>query len=108
MLKDQILNADDRKLEPMHIEEWNTTIYLPVVTVGESKQLAEMAKQDDSTAQLLGFYIRDEQGNRVFDEEECKQLMNKPLSIINRIVDRFNKLNFADDEAAGKSPQTTD
>ena len=98
-LKDTILAAQDHKLEPVPVPEWGCTVYVPLLMLEDAEQLQKI-KNDHP--KLAAFIIRDEQGNRVFSDDEAVALNQKSLNAFNRILNAYNKLN-GHGEDAGKN-----
>ena len=99
-LKDQILASQDRKLEAVVVPEWGVTVYVPLLTLGDAEALQKI-KNDH--CKLAAFIIRDEQGHRVFTDEEAEALREKSLGAFNRILNAYNKLNGNGEDDEGKN-----
>lgn len=114
-LKDIILNAQDCPLEPVDVPQWNTTVYVPVLSLADLDDLRKIAasKADDTSAgaAMAVRVIRDENGDRVFSDDDAPALAKKSAKVVNRVIEAFNRHNGigqqAQDDAAGKSQTTT-
>ncbi|MGE5611147.1 MAG: hypothetical protein ACM359_17990 [Bacillota bacterium] len=98
-LKDTILGANDTKLEPVSVPEWNATVYVKVMSLEEGTAIDRIAEGDDALAlaKRATFIIRDEQGNRIFTEADAPALAKKSVKALRRIIDAHAKLNAPED-----------
>lgn len=103
LTKDQILSASDRKIEEVEVPEWNGSVYIRNMTGGErdayEASLIKMqgksvqANMADARAKLCAICICDEDGNRLFTDDEAKELSNKCASALDRIYEKAESLN---------------
>lgn len=102
-LRDQISSVKDYKLEPVKVPEWDTTVYLREITVAErSKLLAKFETprtESDAYAHILLHSLCDENGTRVFSDDEFDTLASKNAKVIDRLSKQALKLNAINAEA---------
>lgn len=101
--KESILNAGNAVREKVEVPEWGGCVYIGEVSAKdwmESQDAALKDKEDGrqfSTApwigRILAKSIVDENGNRIFSDEDASELMKKPLTIINRLYRIADKVN---------------
>ena len=120
--KDQILAAQDRRETVVEVPEWGGQIrlmemsgadraaYLSSIFKYGTNEKGEVTVEGDPTnadAKLLARTIVDEDGNRVFSEEDIIALGQKNGLVLDRLSTEANKLNAltptAVDDATGKS-----
>lgn len=103
-IKDEILNAKDNRLEPVDVTEWGVTIYVPLVTLEDMEGFTK-TEGPNATARMAAFVIRDEQGRRVFTDDDAPALAKKSVAAVNRVINAFNNLNgFVAENPEGNSP----
>lgn len=123
--KDAILAAQDRKSKIVDVPEWGGEVRLMEMS-GEDRLLylssilsyvtdkkgntSVQANNANADSKLLARVIVDEDGKRLFSEEEIIALGQKNGVVLDRLVNEANELNAlnpsAVDEAAGKSEDT--
>ena len=118
--KQQILDANDRKLEPVEVPEWGGTVYVRTLTGTEKDAyLARHVKAVDgqqtfdrngATEQLVAMALCDESGNRLFTDLEARKLGEKNANVLERLVEvatKLNKLGADGLEEAEKNSEAT-
>ena len=111
--RDTILDADDRKLEQVPVPEWGGDVTIRMMSANERDQWeTEMFNPDgsvktDTAAALLAVrVITDEDGKRLFADDDIEVLGAKSTAALNRIfvaAKRLNKLTLADVEDLEKN-----
>lgn len=96
-LKDQIARADDRKVTPVPVPEWDCTVYLRQLSVEERNAL--VAQIDTAEAGRLTVYILlhalcDEAGNPVFGPDDYAILAGKNARVVDRLGKEASALNM--------------
>lgn len=105
-LRDNILSAKDNRLEPVEVPEWGSTVYVPVLTLGDREEIKRLSNSEDNAVMSAIFAIRDADGNRVFTEADAPALQQKSLRVINRVVGVFLSVNGLNEDAGKNSPTT--
>jgi len=87
--RDDILNANDAKLEEIHIPEWNGNVYIRVMRAGERDKFeAECLNTTGKTnfrAKLAALCVCDKDGDRIFTDADIAALTNKSAAALDRI-----------------------
>lgn len=93
MIKDKIFATQDRKRRKVYVPEWETVIFVQSMTGAERarfKALTDKLNKEGNEALadtwLVLFTAVDEQGNRVFSDEDFAALNNKSASILTHIA----------------------
>lgn len=101
-LRDQILNANDRKTAKVETPEWGGHVYVRTLSAAELRgyQANLKAVEDQATKDgLMAVTIMcDEQGNRIFSDDDAALLAGKNSKVLDRIAGAFAKLNAITDE----------
>lgn len=90
-LKEQILAASDLKQEKVEMPEWGCTVYVRAMSAAE--RLVFVEKSGNTGIRLCAQCLCDEQGNRLFTDEEAVELGKKSFDAIERICGIAMKLN---------------
>lgn len=104
LTKDQILNADDLPREPVNVPEWGTGAVVYVRTMsGAERDAFEQSVLDakrNGTTNLVNIRARlavkvlcDEQGKRLFDDQDAEALGRKSSMVLDRVFAVAQKLN---------------
>lgn len=112
-LREQILQSDDLKREAVEVPEWGTTVYVRVMP-GVDRDAFEVActtdgemSRDNFRARLAVWTVVDDQGRRVFGDNDVELLGAKSGTALNRIFPvaiRLNRMSKQDvEELAGNS-----
>jgi hypothetical protein len=93
MLKTKIFDAIDRKLRHVHVKEWDVTLYLHSMTGAERARFKQIAdklqkegKEADADTWLLILTACDEQGNRIFSDEDFERLNSKSATVLTHVA----------------------
>lgn len=96
-LKEQIKNAQDCKVEKVHVPEWDATIHLKQISLGERvslwTKLEEKGHEARLTAHILLVCICDEHGKRVFTDDDYDILAAKNAKVVDRLGKQAGELN---------------
>jgi monomeric isocitrate dehydrogenase len=93
-----ILAADDMGLVPVNVKEWNGTVYVRVMSVGEmeayQREFAEKKeKMENWRAKLLQRCLCDKSGRQLFTPEEIDKLSAKSVKVMSKLFDAAMKHN---------------
>ena len=105
--RDQILAADDLNTEEVFVDEWNLTVRVRELTGSERGSFQAAVAKADSSGQssnveidlrnlqvrLCAMTIVDENGNRLFADNELKVLGNKSARALQRVFDVAARLS---------------
>lgn len=98
-LRDTILKAVDLPTVPVHVPEWNCTVYVRSFTARErdaweaSTFVDGKVNYDNLRARLVVLATVDEHGKRIFQDEDAEALGQKSAKVVDRIAEQINKLN---------------
>ena len=102
-LRDAILNCEDLPLEAVEVSEWNTTVYVRNMTGTErdAYETSLLAKQDmtneerlkDMRAALVVLCTVDEDGVRIFSDNDVEAVGAKSANALDKIVMAIRKHN---------------
>jgi Phage tail assembly chaperone len=100
-IRDLILNSNDRKTEKVETPEWGCEhVYVRTLSHSERRRLRSVtttASDDDLyLAKLAASVICDEQGNRIFTDDDAKLVAEKSGPVLDRVVGVWMKLNAVD------------
>ena len=95
-LSERILGFDDPfvKLHPYPIPEWGATVYLKGNTAKERDRLEqqfgdlEKAGRDNLRARILVKVLLDENGKRIFTDDQAEQLGEQQAPILDDLFDK--------------------
>lgn len=91
---EQILAADDLGLVKVNVKEWGGDVFIRVMTVGELdgyQQEWAANKQtgvDNFRSKFLARCLCDEQGNRLFSDEQIAKLAGKSAKVVSKLFDK--------------------
>lgn len=92
-MKNKILQSDDAKLIPVEVPEWDTTLFLRVISGSErtnldkkTKELDRAGRAGDIAVFMVVLCVCDEAGNRVFSETDTDALNAKSGLVIDRLA----------------------
>ncbi len=108
--RDQILAADDIRVESLQIPEWGGDIYIRVIS-GRERDAFDAAQIDPTTgksaprtedfrARYAVLVACDENGFPIFTSEDVSKLTHRSASALDRILEAGLRLNGQTDEAA--------
>lgn len=95
---DQIFAANDMSLVPVEVPEWNGTVYVRVMSVGEmeayQREFAEKReKMENWRSKLLVRCICDKDGKALFTNDQVEKLGTKSVKVMSRLFDLAMKHN---------------
>ena len=106
--RDDILQADDIKLELVPVPEWDGDVYVKGMTGAERDKfegsLVIMRGKDKQInmsnirAKLASMTICDENGKRLFNENDVQALSQKSAAALQRVFEVAQKLSGISDE----------
>lgn len=92
-LKAKILALDDAKLLPVEVPEWDTTVYLRVLSGAErssidarAKQLEKAGRPGDIAAFMVALTACEANGQRIFSDADVEALNNKNGLVLDRLA----------------------
>lgn len=109
---EQILAADDTGLLEVQVPEWNGSVYIRVMSVGERDAYERkwIGKKESGIANFRTEYLSrvlcDEKGTLLFTGEEATKLASKSGAVMGRLFDAAMQHNYMQEDAveqAGKS-----
>ncbi|MGM0409188.1 MAG: hypothetical protein ACQEQF_00380 [Bacillota bacterium] len=111
--RDEILGADDKDVKVVDVPEWGGKVRVSTITAekrdkfeasmfqirnfGTKNQKAEY-KQENLRARLVAYTVVDEDGNRIFSENDIKKLGEKSAKALDRVFEVAQELNGISDE----------
>ena len=103
---EEILSIDDtKKLERIEIPEWETEIYVKVMTGAERDRwelsttaLLKTPNLANIRASLCAMTICDSKGKRLFTDQQMEALGQKSAVVLDRIFDVARKMNRLNDD----------
>lgn len=109
LTRDQILGAEDRKYEDIHVPEWGGTVRVRALSGVErdAYEAGIVQLRGDGTrrftlqnarARLAALSICDVEGNRVFTEQDVQALGEKSAAALERVFDAARRLSGLSDE----------
>lgn len=100
--KHDILNADDRKVEEVHVPEWGGSVLVRSLS-GRERDEFEASTIDKKTgkptmenfrAKLVALCVVDEEGRRLFETRaDVAILGNKSVAALQRVFNKAQELN---------------
>lgn len=109
---DQILAADDLGLKEVKVKEWNGSVFIRVMSVGERDEYERMwlgkrdTGPDNFRTEYLVRTLCDEKGNLLFTRDKVERLRQKSGAVMSRLFDaaiKHNSMSEEDVEELGKS-----
>ena len=99
-LKTLIEQAEDTKIVPFFVEEWDVTVYIKTLTGQELMDFRSYPDQSkDHDIYLLSLSLCDEDGNRLFGFDEMETLKRKSWAAIVKLTIVAQKVNRFDEES---------
>ena len=108
-LRETILGARDLKSERVEVPEWGATVTISELTALERERFQDIVVPKDGApgmrtsimfAWLIALAVRDEDGARLFRDDDVEALANKSLGVLVRIGSIAQRLNAIGAEAA--------
>lgn len=105
MSRDEILGLDDIKTVPVTVPEWNNKVVLIKGMTGAERDAFEAANRDSNGQQKLSnvrarFLVRvivNENGTRIFGDQDAAALGKKSSDALNRLWEAANDANGTSD-----------
>ncbi len=99
--KEAILAVEDSSIRLVEVPEWNGSVYIRVLNGIEREKLETLIARFDKDKEKKEYYggilatlsICDENGNRLFTEEEVDSLAKKSGVALGRIIKQIMELN---------------
>jgi len=94
LTRDQILaSRRDRKPVRLEVPEWGGDVFVRILTAGEQAALADGIPQGEIPARVLVYCLVDEDGARIFTDEDVAALQDEAFPVILRVFTFAAKLN---------------
>jgi hypothetical protein len=111
-IRDSILSAKDSELRPVKVDEWGCTVYIKNMSGAErdafetsivsTRKVGGKKTREIDTVNFRARYlvktIADENGQRVFTDEEADQLGAKNAKVVARLFDIAQEVNGLSDK----------
>lgn len=100
--RDAILAANDRRTAVVDVPEWGGSVTIAELS-GKDRDAFEAAFMDESKrfvnlrARMVAISVVDEQGNRMFKDEDVEALGKKSGKALDRVFSAVQKLNALSD-----------
>jgi len=117
--KDAILAANDLQYEDVHVPEWGGTVRVRALTGAErdafeakmaearQKGMALGAALHNFRAKLVVRCIVDEQGKRLFSDDDAKALGTKSGAVLDRLFDVARRLSGMNEDAVEEAAKNS-
>jgi hypothetical protein len=101
LTKNQILNVVDLPVKAVKVPEWGDRVVVHVRTLSglEAEATKDMYKGDNFLGRYAALMISDEQGQRLFADEDAQALGAKNNDVLRRICEAAQELNGLTEEA---------
>jgi hypothetical protein len=94
LTREQILaSRHDRKPVPFDVPEWGGTIWLRVLSAADQLAISEGLEARNVPLRVLVTCIVDDEGNRIFADDDADELAKEDFPIIMRVFGQAAKLN---------------
>lgn len=107
--RDQILGAEDLPTRDVPVPEWGGTVRMRGLTGSERDAYEASVRQfkgdrmvvklENVRARLVAMCLVDEEGQRLFTDQQAKELGRKSGKILDRLFDEAAKLSGLSEEA---------
>lgn len=111
--RDSILNAADIKYDDVDTPEWGGVTRVRMLTAADRSAFEYWCYKNMNTEQVIELHPRvciacivDEDGNRIFQDDDLGVLMQKNGTVLRRVAEaamKLNKLSADDEEEAVKN-----
>jgi hypothetical protein len=101
-LRDKILGADDLPVTEVDVPEWGETVRVKALDAEERFNLSVQAGGKPGAvfmASVVAATVVDEDGNRVFTDDDVPALARKNGKAVKRLFDAADELNAFTDKA---------
>ena len=108
LTRDEILQVQDLPTEQVHVPEWGGDVLVRALTGAERDRFEQSIVEQrgkntrmnlqNIRAKLVALTVVDEQGNRIFKDEDVKWLGNKSAAALDRIFEVAQRLSGLRDE----------
>lgn len=105
LTRDDILAADDIRLEKVHVKEWGGDVYIKQLSGKEQDKFEQESRGKNGGPNLINMRARmvaaalvDKDGKKLFSDEDIIKLSNKSGSVLNRLIDKIGELNRITEE----------
>lgn len=95
----EILAAQDRKRELVEVPEWGGSVYVQEISAADAERISEA----QSIVGFCSLCIVDENGERLFSEEDAEALGKKGTAAMRRVMDAVTRINGVSEEDEGKN-----
>lgn len=107
LLKEDIINRDDRTLTKINVPEWGGHIYIRPLSgierVAYEESVAALPKDEKNGIQVitrfLAMVLTDSKGDRLFSENDHNELAKKRWDVIMRIFNKAGRINAIDEKS---------
>jgi len=109
LTRDQIIEKTDVEVREVYVPSWSDSVFIRVMGADENDRYqryylnkdgkVDIHKLQGARARLCALCICDEKGNRLFSDDEAKELGRKSNKAIELLVKEINKLNGLEDDA---------
>lgn len=86
MNREAILDLNDLKTCAVEVPEWQTTVYVRTLSVADVAAVRAHKDEVAATVALVCAACCDEEGKRLFQDQDTDRLRNKSWSVIERIA----------------------
>ena len=92
--KAAILSADDHRYDTVDCPEWGGDVRVRGLTAYEQSAIMKLGEErkNEAVVKVVMFGCVDENGQRLFDAEDVKQLQTKSYAVIERLGKRILQL----------------
>lgn len=97
----EILAADDKGLTPVFVPKWGGTVYVAALSAGDREDWESQAQgtnRKDILTSFLVLVLRDENGNKLFTDDDIVKLREKNAAVMLDLMKRGQKLNALTDQ----------
>lgn len=94
--RESILQAEDTPLVPVEVPEWAGTVHIRAMSLAALQALTDRIKKrdgDENAAFVVANVALDQDGDRLFSDDDEAPLKARSVKALNRIVAAFNQAN---------------
>ncbi|MFF8768491.1 hypothetical protein ACF07Q_28585 [Nocardiopsis dassonvillei] len=105
--RDEILQADDRKYETVHVPQWGGSVRIRSLDGKErdifekslvDKKTGAPSKVENARARLVAWTVVDADGRRIFSQGDIEALGKKSAAALDKVFTAARKLSGMTDE----------